>query len=248
MQPLFLVKLAGIPLFTFTTLVAAGFAAALIGGLPAWRRAGYTLGDALTIAAWMLALALVGGRIAHILYNLDYFRERPIQLVWFADGGLAFAGVAAGALLGLGLWCRRRGCAPRIALDLIAWPALVMASFAWLGAFMHGSQYGAPTESALGLELRDNYGVILSRWPAPLWAAGWSALCALGMAIARRRVMAPGLFAMLTCVLYSGGIFLIDFARGDPSIYIWGLRLTQWLYLVACAALILSIGRISKPA
>ncbi|MBI5878857.1 MAG: prolipoprotein diacylglyceryl transferase [Chloroflexi bacterium] len=246
MQPLFLFKLAGIPFFSFTTLVVGGMAAGILAGMPAWRRAGRSPQDAVELAAWMTFPALCCGRIVHIATNLDYFVERPAQMVWFADGGLGLVGVSGGAVLGLWLWGRRRGECVAELLDLAVLPTLTLATMAWVGAFLHGSQYGAPSDSNIALELRDNYGVVLARWPTQLWAAGWAALCALASIIARGAERRAGSVAAFALSMYSAGMLFIDASRGDPSIYIWGLRMTQSLYVVVLGCGIVNLGRICR--
>ncbi len=243
MQPLFLVKIAGIPFYSYTVLITAGFVAALVAALPGLRRAGLTIQDGAEAAACITAPALVCGRIAHVLYNVEYFVERPTKLLWFADGGLGLVGVAIGGTIGLNLWCRWRGRQFIRTLDLVAVPVVVLATAAWIGALLYGSQYGAPSDGLFAVELRDEFGVILPRWPTQLLAAIWSALSALAALAVHDKTEKVGLRAGVILLLYSSGLFVLDATRGDLSLYILGLRLNQWLYVVAFATGILYLGR-----
>jgi phosphatidylglycerol---prolipoprotein diacylglyceryl transferase len=253
MQPLFLFKLLGVPFFSFTTLAGLGILLALLAAASAYG-SGLEGRTALNASAWVSAGALMGGRLVHIAYNFAYFSEHPARLLYVDDGGMAFVGLFCGGCLGLWLWCRRHQVAFSAAADCAALPVSVLAALAWLGAFLHGSQYGAPVDNALALELRDTFGVIEARWPTQLLAAGWSALVGLVL-IARQRSIcermsietrrgAAGVFL----VVYGTGLFLLDFTRGDASVYGAGLRLTQILYLIWGLAGIYRIGRSLTPA
>lgn len=252
MQPLFLFKILGIPFFSYTTLTITGVALALIAATHQVRQAGRPARLVAPAFAWIAPPALIAGRIAHVAYNGSYFVERPADLLRFADGGLAFVGVFCGGLVGFWLWARWQRIAFWEAADLAALPLAMLAACAWLGAFMYGSQYGAPTENALALELRDTFGVTVARWPTQMLASAWSALIGLGLLWqssktkargVRQPTKSQGAWFLLT---YSIGLFLLDFSRGDQTIYILGLRLSQCLYLVCILAAVFNLGSVKE--
>jgi phosphatidylglycerol:prolipoprotein diacylglycerol transferase len=243
MQPLFLFKVFGVPFFSYTTLVIAGVVLAWLTVVRACLESVRGAGAVFSNANPMLALravneafacvalgAVVGGRVMHIAYNIEYFVERPSELWRYLDGGVSLVGVCIGGVLALWLWCRWRRVSLAWALDVAALPVAVLAALAWLGAFLHGSQYGAPVDHALALELRDTYGVVVARWPTQLYAAVWCALCGLWLLWWGKGNARLGLRATAFIITYSMGLFLLDFTRGDASIGVAGLRLTQWLY------------------
>ncbi len=260
MQPLFLFKVLGIPFFSYTTLV-------VIGIWLAWLMAGWQVsktgrprrwaGEAML---WIALFALLAGRLFQVLYNADYYLERPAEVLHFTDGGMSFVGVFCGGCVGLWWWRRRAGVAWQQAGDWASLPVAVLAASAWLGACLHGSQYGAPAENWMAMELRDTFGVVLARWPTQLLAAVWSGLIALALMIRNQsgkfvplQNRAGQVTSWLTdselfLVGYSAGMFVLDLTRGDHSIYILGLRLTQCLYLVLLVVAIFSIGRKARIA
>lgn len=210
------------------------------------------------VCAWIALPALVLGRAFHLGYNANYYLERPGELLYFADGGLALVGLVAGAGIGVWLWCKHNAYPFARMLNGAALPLLLIATFSWFGAFFHGSQYGAPVDNPLALELHDAFGVISARWPTQLIAALWSA--GLGAALVLRRVLKRNAQALqsqaarsvltanagegvLSLIVYAVGMFALDFTRGDPSPMIMGLRLTQCLYLVLCASGLLYAAR-----
>jgi phosphatidylglycerol:prolipoprotein diacylglycerol transferase len=247
MQPLFLFKILGIPFFSYSTLVGVGILLALFAAAAASRGSVVDRHGVIGAVAWAACAALAGGRLLHIAYNIGYFAERPGQLLRIEDGGMSLVGLFCGGCAGLWLWCRRHGVPFGAAADQAALPVSVLGALAWLGAFLHGSQYGAPVDNALALELRDTFGVIEARWPTQLLASAWCALLGLGL-IARQRARrasgAPYCGASLMFLTgYGTGLFLLDFTRGDASLFVAGLRLTQILYALWGVAAIAIIGR-----
>ena len=232
MQPLFLVKLLDVPFFSYPTLIISGVALAWCAAQTRARALGW---PALWVSEGFVCASLgaVGlGRIAHVIYNLDFFVERPTEIGRFADGGLALVGVGVGGCAGLWLWSRWRAVSFARVVMLTVWPLSVLASLAWLGAFWHGSQYGAPSEHEWALELRDTFGVVIARWPTQLWAAAWSAGCGLALWLWQQRAGPSARQALLCLCVYALGLCLLDFTRGDASPMWVGLRWTQWLYLM----------------
>jgi prolipoprotein diacylglyceryltransferase len=241
-QPLFLFKILGIPFFSFTTLVVGGALLALVASAIRFRAEGKSFEQALEAFAFVVFPSLFVGRLAHVLVNQAYYLERPEHLVRIADGGFAFVGIFVGGLFGLSLWCRRNA---RFlwAADVAAPSIAIFAACAWLGAYWHGSYYGAPAEHALALELRDSFGVILPRTPTQLLASGWSALIGLILLGFQRYLKREGSAAAVFALLYGLGLGILEFTRGDVTLYILGIRMAAWLYLVLFVAGVSQLGR-----
>ena len=109
---------------------------------------------------------------------------------------------------------------------------------------MRGSQYGASADNLIALELRDLYGVVDLRWPTQLLAALWCALIGLALVVRQWRAhYSTRTPILLFLSLYVTGMFMLDYTRGDPSIYMLGFRPTQWLYLVIISLAIFNLGR-----
>ena len=244
MQPVFFLKILGIPLFSYTTSILASIVLALVIAQRNARREGFSSTWVLEAFALMVPLALLSGRVFQWILSAEYYRERPEQWLNFGDGGLSFVGVALGGLAGLWLWSRRRRVAWSRAADAAALPITLVACGAWLGAFTRGSQYGSPADNLIALELHDLYGVVDLRWPTQLLAAVWCAMLGLGLLMMQERSKdSTHVRTILFLSLYSMGMFILDFTRGDPSIYILGFRPTQWLYLVIILLIAVNLGR-----
>ncbi len=244
MQSVFFFKIFGVPFFSYTTCIGVSVVVALLAAASQLQR---ERGDARWLAvsfAWLAAFAMLGGRVAHLLLNADYYRERPTQMLNFYDGGLSFVGVFIGGTFALWLSSRLARVPFARVTDVAALPTCIVACGAWLGAFMRGSEYGTIADNVFALELHDTYGVVDVRWATQVLAALWCALLGLLLMVINTRGRAGQSSSASAFIgLYALGLFWLDFTRGDATLYILGLRPTQWLYVVLIVASIFVIGR-----
>lgn len=100
--------------------IAAGTIAAVSVG----RRRGIGVAGALTA---ITAVALIAGRFAFVMLHFDKYRDDPIAILRFLDGGVV-AWAALAAAFATGGWCcwRRAGLFDPVAA------AILVATFAWL--------------------------------------------------------------------------------------------------------------------
>lgn len=186
-------------------------------------------------ALWLWTGGLIGARTAYVISNWTDYATHPFTalVVWSSwDGGLVFQGGLLGGLLALWVY------SSRIGMNLVDWldraaPAVSLAQgIGWVGALLHGANYGIVMRTAFSLWLPDLYGVYGPRIPTQLLAA----LLDLGLFVALHRLstrrLQPGMLAWI--YLWGNGLghLFIEFARADEAPY-WGmLRVTQWFELV----------------
>lgn len=73
---------------------------------------------------------LIGGRLAYgVLFNLTYYLEKPVRLLYFQDGGFSFWGGLVSAFILVSLWANRKKLIVERYLDAAA-PALAF-SLSW---------------------------------------------------------------------------------------------------------------------
>lgn len=203
-----------------------------------------------------LALALVGGRLAYVAIHAGYYQENPEEIWALTACGMSWHGALiggiAGAWLGARLW--------RLRLDVqdaalaVGFPAL--AGLAWLGCGAAACAYGAEVATLaehpawLVAELRDGYGLVAPRYDTArvgVWLA--LALVGAGGAAVWRGWWAGYRWWLILC-LFSSGMLIIGFIRGD-EVPMWaGWRADQWLDLAVGAvagALAFTKARMGRP-
>ncbi len=135
------------------------------------RARGYPADWLSGVFLWVIAAAVVGARIAHVLANFSYYGAHPVEILAVWHGGLSSFG---GLILALptGLWLAHRRCpelALTTALDIVA--PVLMAAWALgrlLGPQLMVAGGGHPTHQWFGMYYAGQVG---KRLPVPIFQA-----------------------------------------------------------------------------
>lgn len=120
---------------------------------------------------WATLGVVLGGRLGYVLfYKPGYFLAHPLEIPLLWEGGMSFHGGAAGVILAIILFARRRGV-PILALGDIVVAAVPIGLFLGrLANFVNGELYGRPSEVPWAMVFpADSLG--LPRHPSQLYEA-----------------------------------------------------------------------------
>jgi prolipoprotein diacylglyceryl transferase len=200
-----------------------------------------TRDDASSIAVWAVIAGVIGTRLYHVATDWDEFKHDLGRIPQLWRGGLGIpGGILFGALAAV--WAfRRRGIPPAVGLSAAA-PALALAqAIGRWGNWWNQELFGKATTLPWGLRidtehLPPGYAPGTTFHPTFLYESLWNfALCIALLGIDRRFRLRPGrLFAMYV-LGYAVGRFWIEGLRIDPAHTIGGMRLNQWVALIAAA-------------
>jgi phosphatidylglycerol:prolipoprotein diacylglycerol transferase len=172
-----------------------------------------------------LAGGLLGARLAFVLSHPSYYGSHLVEALWFWQGGLSWAGGAAGAFAGVALLClaARRPLWP--VTDALALPAAIISLATWAGCWADGCAYGRRlVPGPLSPPSADFFGGVSPRWPTQ----GVGVLLSLGavaLAYTAGGHKSPaGVAFGLTLSVLAAGSLALAFARGDPGPSLAGLR------------------------
>ena len=207
-----------------------------------YAAAGGQRGVILDVAAWAVPFGLIGARLYSVITDYElYVGKRhdwvAVFKVW--DGGIGMPGGLALGVLGAWIACRRggvplgpvaRACAPAIAIG--------QAVGSW-STWFNQQIYGRPSQLPWALEVSpahriSGYESFATFQPTFLYGCGWDLLVAALVIWASRRFLLPGDRAFaLYLAAYSVGMFAIQTIRIDYSHHILGLRINEWVALLA---------------
>lgn len=228
------------PIYTYSVLLDLGLVVALLWVW--WRgrkRWGEEVGGWLVDGFLVTAVGgLVGGRVGHVVANWSYYRQHMAEILAVWRGGLSFVGALCGGVAALALfWAlTRRGAKPLPSFwevaDLDA-PAVALGSvFGWAACLASGTAYGLVGAGPLSFLLPDAYGIKAVRFATQPMGLLLS-LAVFGLLLVlERRNRRPGVIFAVYLLTYFGGLALLEWTRGDETIYLGSWRVGQVAALV----------------
>jgi phosphatidylglycerol---prolipoprotein diacylglyceryl transferase len=215
-------------LYWYTALVVLGVLTAAAYVLRRGQREGFDPRQVLDAILWTLIGGLIGARIAYVVPNWGGYSGRPGAIISSWGGGLVFQGGLALGALALAAYALFAGLSFLRLADLAVRGVCLAQAFGWLGAHIHGANYGLVIRSAISIWLPDLYGVYGPRFPTQAIATLLAAVLFLLLHWLSGRPMRPGLLTLLYLAINGGGHLMLEFSRADDAILSWGiLRGTQ---------------------
>ena len=222
--------------------------ALLLAGMYAFHRLLIGLDHPPQVIMRGLLWTILGGFVGQYLVRGVIVLQRFLQsgdLAW--AGGSSFIGMLLGGLAAGALYCRKYKISLPRALDRTA-PAIALSqAIARWGCLAAGCCYGKPTDSWLGVYLRNIHGEWAVRYPTQLMASAadlliFGLLLFIEQIAARRRGYFDGLLFLCYVFLYSFKRFLLEFLRGDV-LPVWGP--ITWVHLYTLVGMLGSAALIA---
>lgn len=138
----------GIPVFGYGLMMFVGFSCATWLASRRVRRIGQPPEAVWDMMMWALIPGLIGARVIYLMQNWNqvFAGKQGIELLvapfslW--DGGIVFYGSVIGGIVGVVIYCRRRGIHPLAMFDVIAPSMFIGEGFGRIGCFLYGCCYG----------------------------------------------------------------------------------------------------------
>ena len=251
------VRLGPFQLRFYGLMIALGVIAAARFADRRWLERGGVKGEVGRLAIWAVPAGILGARLYHVITDYELYTKHPWKAFAVWDGGLGIpGGIAAGMMCGLVI-ARRRNLAIPALLDSIA-PALPLAQAIgrwgnWFNQELFGRPSTLPWAVRIDLAQRpaglENYA---SFQPTFLYESVWNlAVIGLVLFIERQRWLRSGRLFAVYVGGYAFGRFFIERMRIDFAHTVAGLRVNEWISVVAFAIAIgfIATGRRSfRPA
>ncbi len=213
---------------------------------------------------WVALGVVLGGRMGYVLfYNFEQFAADPVEIIRVWNGGMAFHGGLAGALVALWLFARKQGVPLLSVFDLVAPVAPIGLFFGRIANFINAELWGRPAPDFPYAVIFPDAGPV-PRHPSQLYEATTEGLLlflllmlALRLGAYRRPGLAAGLFGAgyavfrIICEFFRepdpqlGFLFgtSVDALKGGITM---GMLLSLPLLAAGLALIILALKR--KPA
>lgn len=250
--------LGPVPLRAYALCIIAGIFAALWLTRRRWAARGGNPDDISDITLWAVPFGVIGGRLYHVITDPElYFAagKEPVRALYIWDGGLGIPGAVALGAVGAWIGCRRRGITLADYADALA-PGLILAqAIGRWGNYFNQELYGGPTTLPWALRIDPAHRPeatpdIALYHPTFLYESLWNlAAVAFLLFLDRRYQLRHGRLFACYVMAYTTGRFWIEGMRSDFANQFLGLRVNEWVSLVAFtgAAIYLWASRSRRP-
>lgn len=246
-------SLGSLKLNAYGLMIAIGVIVAVrIAGRRAEKFGVATMEDFSSIATWAVPAGIIGGRVYHVITDVQLFRDNWVDAFKIWQGGLGiWGGVFAGVLVGF--WrAKVRGLDAWWILTCAA-PAIPVAqAIGRWGNWWNQELFGRPTDLpwalsvSNGTAIKAGYPVGTTFHPTFLYESlACLALAALLLVVEKRYSPARGRLIAWYAAGYTTFRFFIEGLRIDSAHSAGGLRLNQWVSLVVFA---LAVGWLAVDA
>lgn len=135
-------NLFGKDIYWYGILMAVGIIIAIFLTLKEGKRKKLTEDNILDMCLVIIPSGIVGARLFYVLFELQYYLQNPIKMLYVWEGGLAIYGAVIGGLVGLFFYARHRKIRFLKLTDCLA-PGLVLAqAIGRWGNFFNQEAYG----------------------------------------------------------------------------------------------------------
>lgn len=181
--------------------------------------------------------AIIGARIYYVLFKLDYYLNRPSEIIAIQKGGLAIHGALIAGILILFLLSRKREVSFLRALDYLSTVMVLGQSIGRWGNFINREAYGRIVEKAYFKffpEFIKNQMYINDAYREPTFlyesAADFMIFIFLFYYLKSDKGRDGDTFAFYL-ILYSVFRFFIEGLRTD-SLMFWGMQIAQIMSII----------------
>lgn len=174
---------------------------------------------------------IIGARIYFVLFSDPaHFLQKPWEILAVWHGGIGVIGALVGGFLTALWYCWKKGLSVWLFADVLS-PGVVLGQAAGIIAcLLNGDSYGKPTDIAWAITYTDPRAVAplnVPLYPVEIYEMLAYLVVFLTVWLTRERYKTEG-FTFLTYLAgYGAARFFVEFFRGNPAIFAWGLPAAQ---------------------
>lgn len=252
-----LIQLGTFQIRSYGIIVALSFFLGLWLSAREAQRKGIDPGLVQDFALYALLGGIIGARLYYVLFsNPAYFLQNPWQILAVWHGGIGIIGALIGGLATALWYCRRKKLPFWKFADTLA-PGVILAQAAGVFAcLLNGDSYGKPADLAWAITYTDPRSLAplnIPRHPVEIYELAAYLLVFFLVWQTRRKYNTAGLVFLTYLAGYGAARFAVEFFRGNPAIFAWGIPAAQvfgaaLLLLAVAGFYVLGAGRGKRRA
>lgn len=231
-----IVKIGPLALRYYSLLIVIGF---VLGGhyvTLLFKKEGKNPEDISSLTTHIILGMLIGARLGHcFFYDPVYYFQRPFEILFVWEGGLASHGGYAGVIISVYLFLKKH---PKYQffnlMDILAGPCLFVGGLIRVGNFMNSEIYGRPTTLPWGVvfERIDTF----PRHPSQLYESiGYFTIALIlgSLYKYKSKVWKSGSVFAIGIIISFLFRFVVEFTKDEQSTLLYQpvINMGQWLSL-----------------
>ena len=226
-----LIQLGTFELRSYGIIVALSFLLGLWLSTREAKRKGLDPALVQDFAFYALLGGIVGARLYFVLFSDPaYYLQKPWEILAIWRGGIGIIGGLLGGFL-IALWyCRRKGLSFGRFADTLAPGAILGQTVGIFACLLNGDSYGKSTDVAWAITYTDPRAMAplnVSLHPVEIYEMAAYFLVFLIVWITRKAYRADGFVFLAYLAGYGLARFAVEFFRGNPAIFAWGIPAAQ---------------------
>jgi len=226
-----IVQLGTFELRSYGIIVALSFLLGLWLSTREAKRNGLDPARVQDFALYALLGGIIGARLYFVVFsNPAYFLQKPWEIVAVWHGGISIVGALLGGFLTALWYCRKKQLPFWRFADTLA-PGVALGQAAGvIACLLNGDSYGKRADVAWAITYTDPRAMAplnVPLHPVEIYEMAAYLLVFLLVWQTRGKTKTPG-FAFLTYLAgYGAARFAVEFFRGNPAIFAWGIPAAQ---------------------
>jgi phosphatidylglycerol:prolipoprotein diacylglycerol transferase len=201
-------------------------------------------------ALYALLGGIIGARLYFVLFSAPvYFLEHPREVFAIWNGGMGIIGSLIGGFL-VAVWFCHKHSIPFLRLGDTLAPGMALGqTMGQFACLLNGDSYGGPTDLPWAITFTDPRSMAplnIPLHPIELYEMAAYFLVFLLVWKMRKRYSADGFAFFAYLAAYGAARSIVDFFRGDPAMFAWGLQAAQVFGAVAILTALVGLLLLKK--
>jgi phosphatidylglycerol:prolipoprotein diacylglycerol transferase len=216
---------------SYGLIVALSFLLALWMSMKEAERKGLDSKLTQDFAIYALFGGIVGARIYYVFFsNPAYFLQNPREIIAIWNGGIGVIGSLIGGLLVAVWFCHKNKISLLKFGDTLVPGTALGQTIGQFACLLNGDSYGRPTDLPWAITYTDPRSLAplnIPLHPIEIYEMAAYFLVFLLVWKIRKHYRSDGFTFFIYLAGYGMARFILDFFRGDPAIFAWGIQAAQ---------------------
>lgn len=217
-----LFKIAGLSVYSYGFIIAFAFLVCTYLAQRSALKHGFQQDMIVNSALVILFSGIIGARFLYVVINIKSYIEDPLEIIMLPHGGLAFYGGAIAAVTAQYIYIKVKKMPVYEFADFIIPYAALGQAIGRIGCFLNGCCYGRHIDAS-------------HLYPTQLYSSFLLFCLYFFLKFLQKPKLKPGVVLVSYGMLYSVGRFLMEFLRGDNTVFIIGLTFSQFVSVIVFA-------------